>query len=158
LGATAAVIVAASADITEDDDTAAETSGATQSEVSSLSGGYLNLVRSKPKRTAKPKPLDKRTVRLAVIEQDDGVSAGAALAVASELYLISADDAVVSAAFVEITALHAASEADDAVTSIASTDIAARGELTEHDDAASAATEITPSKWVSYDNDFLLAA
>jgi hypothetical protein len=76
----------------------------------------------------------------------------------SGLHLIDADDAVTSEARVDIAASHAATEADDAVTSEAVLDIAARGELTEHDDAVTAATEITPSKWVSYDNDFLLAA
>ena len=41
-------------------------------------GGYIRRVRAKPQKpTVKPKPLDGRTVRLAVREQDDTVSAAA---------------------------------------------------------------------------------
>jgi len=77
---TSTVLVTAAASITEGDDTFANSGvDVVATTAEPAHGGYLSLVRAKPKRKPldKPKPLPKRTAVVAVNEQRDSVSAAA---------------------------------------------------------------------------------
>jgi hypothetical protein len=75
VAAVATVLISLSATITEGDDQLAATALSGAEVVVSMggSGGYIRRV--KPKPAVEPKPLDRRTARLAIREQDDVVDA-----------------------------------------------------------------------------------
>jgi hypothetical protein len=75
--AVATVLISLSATITEGEDQLAATALSGADVVVSIggSGGYIRRV--KPKPIAKPKPLERRTARFTVCEQDDAVAAAA---------------------------------------------------------------------------------
>jgi hypothetical protein len=77
LAAAATVLISLSATITEGEDQLAATALSGAEVVVSVggSGGYIQRV--KPRLAVKPKPLDRRTVRFAVCEEDDAVAAAA---------------------------------------------------------------------------------
>jgi hypothetical protein len=101
VSATITVLVSATASISEAADSLAASASNAAEVVSNIgggAGGYVRRVRTKPKPIAKPKPLDRRIVQLAVREHDDAVSAaatvdGQSIAEAAALALAEAEAA-----------------------------------------------------------------